>query len=169
MKKPLKIYSPFDIIAIPFPFRDKLEQRKRPALVLSSEKFNSSSAIEISQLINNSETYSNKDIVISGEIVDVCPMKGCWIEVKDFNSNHSVRVKVKDDVIVFPENSKGNHVIASGTFTKIEFSEEKAIQWKMHLAEEKGIILSRENIRLQPSDLVEYRLNGIGAEIINLN
>ena len=133
------------------------------------EKFNSSSAIEISQLINNSGTYSNKDIVISGEIVDVCPMKGCWIEVKDFNSNHSVRVKVKDDVIVFPENSKGNHVIASGTFTKIEFSEEKAIQWKMHLAEEKGIILSRENIRLQPSDLVEYRLNGIGAEIINLN
>ena len=58
MKKPLKIYSPFDIIAIPFPFSDKLEQRKRPALVLSSEKFNSSSKHLVTVMITSAKKSS---------------------------------------------------------------------------------------------------------------
>ena len=33
------IYSPFDIIKIPFPLTDKVKSKKRPALVLSHEVF----------------------------------------------------------------------------------------------------------------------------------
>lgn len=34
-----KIYNPFDIIVVPFPFVDKANNKKRPALVLSQTEF----------------------------------------------------------------------------------------------------------------------------------
>ena len=39
------------------------------------------------------------------------------------------------------------------------------MQWKIHLAEEKGIELTSEDIELDASDLVEYRIKGLGAQI----
>jgi len=136
---------------------------------ISSENF----GIEISnnvispmtELFNNADSYLDKNVVIQGKIVDVCPMKGCWIEVKDFDSEKSIRVKVKDGEIVFPENSKNKEVLVEGIFSKLDFTEEQAIQWKIHLAEEKGIELKSEDIELDASDLVEYRIKGLGAQI----
>ncbi len=136
---------------------------------ISSENF----GIEISdnvispmtELFNNADSYLDKNVVIQGEIIDVCPMRGCWIEVKDFDSEKSIRVKVKDGEIVFPEDSKNKQVLVEGIFSKIDFTEEQAIQWKIHLAEEKGIELTSEDIELDASDLVEYRIKGLGAQI----
>ena len=89
-----------------------------------------------------------------------------WIEIKDFDSNHIIRVKVQDDVIIFPQDSKEKKVVVNGIFYKIEFTEKQAIQWKIHLAEEKGIKLNESDIALEPSDLIEYRIKGLGAKII---
>jgi hypothetical protein len=93
-------------------------------------------------------------------------MKGCWIEIKDFDTNQVIRVKVQDDVIIFPQDSKEKKVVVNGIFSKIEFTENQAIQWKIHLAEEKGIKLNKEDVSLEPSDLIEYRIKGLGAKII---
>tara|TARA_B100001175_G_scaffold249885_1_gene216996 strand:- start:6463 stop:6846 length:384 start_codon:yes stop_codon:yes gene_type:complete len=120
----------------------------------------------ISSLINNTSQFLDKNIVTEGEIVDVCPMKGCWIEIKDFESNQIIRVKVQDDVIVFPQDSKEKKVIVNGVFTKIEFTEDQAIKWKIHLAEEKGLKLGESDVTLDSSDLIEYRIKGLGAKII---
>ena len=136
---------------------------------ISSENF----GIEISntvispmkELFNNADGYLDKNVLIQGEIVDVCPMRGCWIEVKDFDSEKSIRVKVKDGEIVFPEDSKNKQVLVEGIFSKLIFTEEQAIQWKIHLAEEKGVNLRAEDIELDASDLVEYRIKGLGAQI----
>jgi hypothetical protein len=136
---------------------------------ISSENF----GIEISntvispmkELFNNADGYLDKNVLIQGEIVDVCPMRGCWIEVKDFDSEKSIRVKVKDGEIVFPEDSKNKQVLVEGIFSKLIFTEEQAIKWKIHLAEEKGINLKEEDIKLDASDLVEYRIKGLGAQI----
>ena len=136
---------------------------------ISSENF----GIEISntvispmkELFNNADGYLDKNVLIQGEIVDVCPMRGCWIEVKDFDSEKSIRVKVKDGEIVFPEDSKNKQVLVEGIFSKLIFTEEQAIKWKIHLAEEKGINLKEEDIELDASDLVEYRIKGLGAQI----
>tara|TARA_Y100000816_G_scaffold261968_1_gene219357 strand:- start:471 stop:854 length:384 start_codon:yes stop_codon:yes gene_type:complete len=120
----------------------------------------------ITSLINNASQFLDKKIVTEGEIVDVCPMKGCWIEIKDFDSDKIIRVKVQDDVIIFPQDSKKKKVIVNGIFTKIEFTENQAIKWKIHLAEEKGLKLEESDITLDSSDLIEYRIKGLGAKII---
>jgi len=111
------------------------------------------------------DEYLGTDVFLSGEIIEVCPMRGCWINVKDNNSDMVIRVKVTDGIIVFPLSSKGKQVDVQGKFSKLNFTEQQARNWKIHLAEEKGITLSPENIILEPSDLIEYRIVGEGAKI----
>ena len=116
-------------------------------------------------LMNYPNQYLDKDVLISGKIVEVCPMRGCWINVKDNNSDIIIRVKVTDGMIVFPLSSKGKQVDAQGKFLKLNFTEEQAKNWKIHLAEEQGVILNPDDVILEPSDLVEYRIVGKGAQI----
>ena len=116
-------------------------------------------------LMSYPDKYMGKDILLSGEILEVCPMRGCWIKVKDNNSDIVIRAKVTDGVIVFPLSSKGKQVDIQGKFEKLSFTEQQAKNWKVHLAEEKGIILNPEDITLEPSDLVEYRITGKSAQI----
>ena len=123
----------------------------------------------IEELLNNPSNHLGNNVTIKGEIVNEYTKMGCWIEVKDFNTEKIIRVKVKDGEIIFPKDSKNKEVLVEGIFSKLDFTEEQAIQWKIHLAEEKGLQLSSEDITLNASDLVEYRLQGLGAQISNLN
>ena len=141
-------------------------QNYNQSISLYGDDFNYDSIQSISSLIDNPNQFLDKQIVTEGKIVDVCPMKGCWIEIKDSHSGQIIRVKVQDDVIIFPEDSKEKKVIVNGVFTKIEFTEDQAIKWKIHLAEEKGLKLEESDVTLDSSDLIEYRIKGLGAKII---
>ena len=141
-------------------------QNYNQSISLYGDDFNYDSIQSISSLIDNPNQFLDKQIVTEGKIVDVCPMKGCWIEIKDSDSGQIIRVKVQDDVIIFPEDSKEKKVIVNGVFTKIEFTEDQAIKWKIHLAEEKGLNLEESDVTLDSSDLIEYRIKGLGAKII---
>ena len=120
---------------------------------------------QIGQLLDMPHTYLGQDVLVSGEITEVCPMRGCWIDVQDLDTGSHIRVKVTDGKIVFPLSAKGKYVDVQGKFTKLVFSEEQATKWKIHLAKEKGIALNPEDINIIPEDLIEYRINGIGANI----
>jgi len=120
---------------------------------------------QIEKLLEKPKTYLGQDVLVSGEITEVCPMRGCWIDVKDADTDANIRIKVTDGKIVFPISAKGKYVDVQGEFTKLEFTEEQAKNWKIHLAEEQGIILSSEDIQITSEDLVEYRINGVGANI----
>ena len=54
------------------------------------DKINLSESKKIEDLINNSENYLDKNVLISGEILEVCPMRGCWINVKNKDSNTNI-------------------------------------------------------------------------------
>ena len=97
--------------------------------------------IRIGHLLSNPGDYVDKAVKVVGLVNDVCPMRGCWIKVKDNNSDIVIRAKVTDGVIVFPLSSKGKQVDIQGKFEKLSFTEQQAKNWKVHLAEEKGIIL----------------------------
>lgn len=51
------IYKPFDIVVVPFPFVDFAEQKRRPAIIISSEDFSNSlnhSILAMITSVNNS-------------------------------------------------------------------------------------------------------------------
>tara|TARA_B100000315_G_C14389906_1_gene501418 strand:+ start:257 stop:781 length:525 start_codon:yes stop_codon:yes gene_type:complete len=119
----------------------------------------------LDNLLDDPEPFLGMDVLVTGEITEVCPMRGCWIDIIDPKTNTNIRVKVTDGEIVFPLSAKGKYVDVQGKFTKLEFTEEQAKQWKIHLAEEKSIHLNPEEIVITSDDLVEYRINGEGANI----
>ncbi|OUW20257.1 MAG: hypothetical protein CBD21_04505 [bacterium TMED161] len=129
------------------------------------EKITLSEKQKINALILNEEKYLDENVFISGKIIEVCPMRGCWVKINDKSSNYNLRIKVTDGDIVFPLSAKGKQADIQGVFTKLEFSEDQARKWKMHLAEEKGIKLNLDEIVLDPSDLFEFRVNAHGTKI----
>ena len=121
--------------------------------------------LSIYELISSADKYLGKNVVVNAKIDDVCPMRGCWMNVLDEKTSASLRVKVTDGDIVFPLSGKGNNVVAEGIFTKLNLTEDQARNWKVHLAEEKGITLDPDSIILAPEDYYEYRIACLGAEI----
>ena len=87
------------------------------------------------------------------------------MNIFDEKTSASLRVKVTDGDIVFPLSGIGNNVVAEGIFTKLNLTEDQARNWKVHLAEEKGITLNPDSIMLVPEDYYEYRIACLGAEI----
>ena len=119
----------------------------------------------IDDLLSSPDEKLGMNLLVTGIITDVCPMRGCWLQIKDDNSNSTIRIKVTDGEIVFPLTAKGKNIIAEGKFVKLELSEKQAKNWKHHLALEKGIELDTSKVVLSSSDYFEYRLNSRSAKI----
>lgn len=126
------------------------------------EGLSATKAVRIADLLDHPERYLDERVKVEGLVEDVCPMKGCWIEILEKQSKQTIRFKVEDDVIVFPVEAKGSAVVAEGILRKQEMSKEEAIDWLRHLAEEKGESFDESTVK-GPMDF--YQLEGIGAEL----
>jgi RecJ-like exonuclease len=76
-------------------------------------------ATPVKTLLSEPEKYLGKDVMVEGEITQVCQMQGCWIMVKDASSSEPIMVKVDDGVIVFPKDGAGRKVVAQGKLEKV--------------------------------------------------
>ncbi len=123
-------------------------------------------AKNIDEILKDPAKYLNKNVLVSGVIDDVCPMRGCWIQIYDKNQVGSLRVKVIDGEIVFPLSARNHNVTVQGTFVRLDLSKDQAINWKVHLAKEKGVEFDPKDIILQRKDYFEYRINCTGAKVL---
>ena len=143
---------------------EELLNKKNPSGIygnLSSE----GDTYNIIELISNKSIYLNKKVKVKGLIKEVCPMRGCWLEIVDENEIDKLRVKVTDGEIVFPLSAKGRNIEAEGQFSILTLNKKQAKNWKKHLAAEKGIEIDTADIILSQNDYLEYRLNTNGAKI----
>lgn len=92
--------------------------------------------VKVSELMAKPDAYVGKLVKVEGLVTEVCPKRGCWINVAGDKEFQTIRVKVEDGVIVFPLTDKGKKVVAEGTFTKMELTKEQAIERAKHHAEE---------------------------------
>jgi Domain of unknown function (DUF4920) len=116
----------------------------------------------ISDILADPEVYLDKTVLVEGEVLDVCPMMGCWMELKSDDGEGKIKVKVKDGEIVFPVEAKGSTALVEGTVYKIELTQEKAIEHFQHVAEEKGQEFDPSTIT---GPMTIYQIKGLGAEI----
>ena len=116
----------------------------------------------ISDILADPETYLDKTVLVEGEVLDVCPMMGCWMELKSDSEDQRIKVKVKDGDIVFPMEAIGSTALVEGKVYKIELTQEKAIEHFQHVAEEKGQEFDPSTIT---GPMTIYQIKGLGAEI----
>ena len=119
--------------------------------------------VAVSELIANPAAYVGKTVRVEGLITEVCPKRGCWMNLAGDKEFQTVRIKVDDGVIVFPLDAKGKHAVAEGVFTKMEITPEKAVEHAKHLAEEKGEKFDPAKAKDLPT--VVYQIQGTGAVI----
>ena len=130
--------------------------------VLYGEPLSDAKPIRIAELTANPEAFVDKDVKVVGLAEDICPKKGCWVDIVEKQSVEKIRLKVEDDVIVFPAEAKGSEIVAEGTLRRIDLTPNKAVEWLKHEAEERGeTYVVPEN----PRPLTIYQIEGRGAVV----
>lgn len=114
------------------------------------------------ELLEHPQDYVGKLVRVEGRVADVCPHRGCWIDIVGEGAQRAVRFKVEDDVIVFPLEIKGRHVVAEGRFTAQELDHEATLRWEEHLAEERGEPFDPASVE---GPRTYYRIEGSGAVV----
>jgi Domain of unknown function (DUF4920) len=117
----------------------------------------------IGKILADPDAYVGKTVRIEGKVLDVCPMKGCWMELAGEDGKESLKVKVDDGVIVFPVDSKGKLAVAEGTVEAIPMTKEQYVGWLEHLAEERGEKFDATSVGDGPFRILQ--LKGTGARI----
>ena len=117
---------------------------------------------KVSALMDNPDNYVGKTVRIEGLIVDVCPMRGCWIDLASDREFEKMRFKVKDGEIVFPVESKGKNAVVEGVFTVIDLSHEDAIRYQRHMAEEKNLPFDEASVT---GPMKIYQIKGAGGVV----
>lgn len=96
----------------------------------------------IQALLANPDAFKGKRVRIEGTVREVCPRKGCWMDlsgpVVEGKGGGTLRIKVQDDVIVFPKDAHGAHAVAEGVVEILELDREQYVRWAAHEAEERG-------------------------------
>jgi hypothetical protein len=116
----------------------------------------------ISKILETPEKFVGKTILVEGEVLDVCAMAGCWMELKSDAENQKVKIKVKDGDIVFPVEAKGKTALVEGTVYKIELTKEEAVEYYEHVAAEQGTEFDAASVT---GAITIYQIKGIGAKI----
>lgn len=119
-------------------------------------------SMTVPQILADPAALEGQKVRIAGTVETVCPMRGCWMDVKDDATGETIRVKVVDGEIVFPLSAEGHRTEVEGVVEKIELDLEGARSWKQHEAEERGEAFDPETVT---EGMVIWRLKGTGAEI----
>ncbi len=116
----------------------------------------------IGDIVADPEAWAGKTVRVEGKVTGVCPKKGCWMELASPDDHH-LRIKVEDDVIVFPAEAEGHRAVAQGTVEVKELSRDQYVDWQRHLAEEQGEDFDEASVGEGPYRLVQVK--GTGAKI----
>lgn len=116
----------------------------------------------IRDIVADPDAWVGKTVRVEGKVAGVCAKKGCWMELESDDGDH-LRVKVEDDVIVFPREAEGRWAVAQGTVEVKDLTREQYSGWLRHLAKEQGETFDEASVGDGPYRLVQIK--GIGAEI----
>ena len=116
---------------------------------------------DISEILSNPSEYLGEKVLIEGEILAVCQMAGCWMEISN-ETGEKIKVKVKDGEIVFPKEGVGKTALVEGEVYKIELDEEEAKNYFEHMAEESDQEFDPSTVT---GPVTIYQVKGFGAVI----
>lgn len=116
----------------------------------------------IADVLANPDTYEGKQVLVEGKVGDVCKKMGCWMILTGEGKDETIRIKVKDGEIVFPQEARGKMARAQGVVSVRSMTKEQLIAQGEHMAEEQGIKFDPATVT-GPKKVVQ--INGEGAVI----
>ncbi len=116
----------------------------------------------LAAILADPKSFAGKTVRVEGQIVDVCPKRGCWMDLAGAAPGQKVRFKVTDGEMVFPVDAKGKRAVAEGVVAVSELSLEESKEYVAHQQREYGGAAVEVT---QPMTIV--RIDGLGAVIQN--
>jgi hypothetical protein len=116
----------------------------------------------ISSILDTPADYVGKKVKVSGLVIDVCSMRGCWIYLAGDRDFEKIRIKVTDGEIVFPMEARGKVATVEGFVESMVLTREEVIKRRKHHAEEKGVAFDPASVT---SGETVLRIRGLGASI----
>lgn len=114
----------------------------------------------MADILKDPAAFQGKTVRIEGMISDVCPKRGCWMELAGDVPGQKMRFKVDDGDMVFPLEAKGQYAVAEGVVAVNELSLEASREYAEYQAKEYGKPYDPASITT-PTRIV--RLDGVGA------
>jgi hypothetical protein len=118
----------------------------------------------VGAILDEPEKYVGREVVVDGEVADVCQAAGCWLELRAAEGGRTLKVKVEDGEIVFPKDSRGARARAQGKVERMDLDREGYILHREHEAHEQGTDFDSSGVPVEGPWPV-YRIRGTGAEL----
>ena len=119
-------------------------------------------ATSIDAILATPQQYAGKTVRVEGMITDVCPKRGCWMEIAGNAPGQKLRFKVTDGEMVFPMDAKGRKAVAEGVVAVRQLTLEETKQRAEYEAKEYGKPYDPASVT---SPDVMVSLDGTGATI----
>jgi hypothetical protein len=116
----------------------------------------------ISAILDDPQAFVGKKVLVKGMIVEVCEMRGCWMDLASDRAYEKLQIKVEDGVIVFPLSARGKTAVAEGTVEELQLTYEEALEAARHRAEEHGLEFDPSTVT---GPETTYRIWATGAVI----
>lgn len=121
------------------------------------KKFDAKNAKPVSSLSQDMGTQTEmENVVLAGEITQVCQAAGCWIKMKN-EQGADVFVKFKDHAFLVPKDLAGHKAVIKGTAVKKTVSVEE----RRHLAEDAGATEEEIAKITEPQEELRVEATGI--------
>ena len=114
-------------------------------------------ANELPSLLATSDA-NTKEVKVTGKVVEVCKMEGCWIKME--TANGPMMIKMKDHAFVVPLALNGKTIVVGGTASLKETS----VDMLRHYAEDAG--KSKEEIAAITAPKKEITIQAKGILVL---
>ncbi|MBT8286262.1 MAG: DUF4920 domain-containing protein [Flavobacteriaceae bacterium] len=118
------------------------------------------SATDMADAITGLQQTDSLDVTFSGEVTEVCQMKGCWMKVA-LGDGEEMRVTFKDYGFFVPKDIAGKEVTLHGK----AFIEEISVEDQKHYAEDGGA--TKEEIDRITAPKATYSFVADGVRLTN--
>jgi len=130
--------------------------------IFLGEPLQLNSVTKISEINANPEKYLGKRVQLQGMVMDVCPARGCWMDIASDEPLQKIEIKVIEGVITFPMEARGRMAKVEGIVEELDLNIEETIEYYEHQAHERGVKFDPSTVK-EPMKL--YRVHGLGAVI----
>ena len=122
-----------------------------------------SEVTQVSSILDDPTAFIGERVLVEGMVVEVCEMRGCWMDIASDREFEKIQVKVDDGVIVFPLSARGHQALVEGVVEVLELTYEEALEQAQNQAMEHGEEFDPSSVPEGPQTI--YRIRGLGAVI----